>query len=483
MSDFDFTDHKVIVCDPQQEAIDIAQQTYQDVQIGAFFSARTAADLLKQIPKVEPDIILISLKLDDMNAIEAVQKIRGLEKGKFYTTPVLIILERASQSMLREACRAGIEGALRKPLSPDKIIRFSRAVILKPRRFICVRHYFGPERRMRSDPHFQGEDRRQGTFSSEDTNIRTYTAPSQSGPRGTVLSSGKPAWAVDSTSKPKSAGSTLGLGSDTTKSADGNTGEAFDLSGGGPESSKEKMDYDLTDSGPSDDTQKEGDFDFGFTETKPDGDNAKIDFSAEEKPAQEAKDLEAAPSQPDKTEKLEGAEKGEPDEEEYEEIIDLEECLELHKEWINSGGKRGQRANRPNSDFRGKELTEADFTSAALPQSNFEEVKCDKVVLRKADLRGSTFKNTLLSGADLRVSRLAQADLRNARLDRANLLGADLTGANLEGATMRGVNLSGANLTRTNLRGVNLASVQGLIPDQIKRAITDQTTRLPLGHK
>lgn len=503
MTDFKFSKYKVLMCDTDPEVIDIARTTYLDADIGDFVATPSPEEALKHIPKMKPDVILVALKLPNISGINLIQKIRSMNEGEFYKTPILMLLEKVSQNLLREACRAGIEGALRKPIQPEKIRRFSRSVILKPRRFICVRHYFGPERRSRDDPHFNGENRRDG-LTQEDFSTDTFTrnqkpitpgkssldsSPVLSG--GATRSSAKNDNAIESSqnldwgksaTKAKSDGGIMDYSSPEfkgTSSAGQSSDQGFDFGTSQDTGPSKEANYDFT----SEDrvTASNSDIDYGQSKEKPQ-EKVEIKVDSEEKPEQKEKDIEAvketiAPEEENKPVTLE--ETG-PDSDEFEEVMDLEECLDLHKIWINSGGKSGQQANRPHSDFRGQELDEADFTRAILPQSNFEDVNCTSTVFRKADLTGSTFKKALLSSADLRVSRLAKADMREARMDKANLLGADLTGANLEGATLRGVNLSGANLSRTNLRGVNLSSARGLIPEQIKRAITDQGTLLPL---
>jgi len=418
---------------------------------------------------MKPDLLLIAMKFPDISGIEIIKKIRSMNEGEFYKTPILMLLDKVSQNLLREACRAGIEGALRKPIVPSKVIRFSRAVIQKPRRFICMRHYFGPERRMRSDPHFEGGERRNG-FKKDDFDPDQFTrnrppVPGQSSLGSEpVLSGAKPNadapnWEA-STTKPKADAGVIDYSSDEFKSSsDKSSNEGFDITSETLPDQSNEIDYGSS-SDQKDKTYKEQ------------------DFTSQDKPEEVSQNLDAI-KEDTKDENVEVVETG-PDDDDFEEIIDLDDCLELHKTWVNSGGKSGKQAKRPHSDFRGQDLEDADFTRAILPQSNFEDVKCPNAVFRKSDLSGSTFKNALLSSADLRVARLTKADFRNARLEKANLLGADLSGANFEGASLRGVNFSGANLNLTNLRGVNLASSQGLLSDQVKRAITDSSTRLPL---
>jgi len=480
MSDFDFSEHKVLLCDVDPDAMDMARTSYLEKEIGDFVATPSPIQAIEHLPKMQPDLILLALKFPDTNGIEIVRQIRALNDGAFFKTPIILLLEKVSQNLLREACRAGIEGALRKPIDREKLLRFTRAVILKPRRFICVAKYFGPERRSRDDPHFDGEDRR-NSMRASDYNLDSYTrtrpvggvtlSPAQessNGARGAVLS-------ADSGSRSSSPPPTPDWGASKTRAEDAGT-----------------MQFDTDDIAPAQTTLPNGGADQAATPADAPTDIALSKDTSTSPPAQmktpAAKTADntapskTTPAQPKAKKTLEPVQAG-PDSDDFEEIIDLDDCLDLHKAWVNSGGRSGQQARRPNSDFRGQQIAEADFTKAILPQSNFEGVNCTSTVFRKADLSGSTFRNALMSSADLRVSRLTKADMRNSRLDKANMLGTDLSGANLEGATMRGVNLSGANLTRANLRGVNLASTQGLIHEQIRRAITDSKTRLPASLK
>jgi uncharacterized protein YjbI with pentapeptide repeats len=104
---------------------------------------------------------------------------------------------------------------------------------------------------------------------------------------------------------------------------------------------------------------------------------------------------------------------------------EFDEKLASHREWVESHGAAGQRA-----DLAGVELEASDLIS---------------VNLRLADLHD----------ANLRASDLLLADLRDACLVRADLEEACLVGANLEGA---------------NLEGASLETAMGLVPRQFSGA-------------
>ncbi|MGD0402649.1 MAG: pentapeptide repeat-containing protein [Candidatus Acidiferrales bacterium] len=114
----------------------------------------------------------------------------------------------------------------------------------------------------------------------------------------------------------------------------------------------------------------------------------------------------------------------------------LEEALGNHKEWLDSRGALGRKANLREAKLEGTELISAN--------------------LRYADLQDANFK-----AADLLL-----ADLRDACLVRANLQDSCLVGANLEGANLEGASLESAmGLVPRQLAGTNLRDAS--VPAQI----------------
>ena len=145
---------------------------------------------------------------------------------------------------------------------------------------------------------------------------------------------------------------------------------------------------------------------------------------------------------------------------------ELARILAAHRLYIQSGRKRGTRANLSAAELAGHDL------SGML----LRRIKLDHALLRNANLAAADLQQANLIGADLRGARLAGADLGAARISGANLQAADieeavLVGADLEfammaravlrrarlrGADMSGVNLDGADLREADLREVNL---------------------------
>lgn len=130
-------------------------------------------------------------------------------------------------------------------------------------------------------------------------------------------------------------------------------------------------------------------------------------------------------------------------------LIDLAEVLDQHKQWVESGGESGVKA-----DLCGINLAKADLTGV--------------------NLQGAHLHRVNLMGADLSMANLRGASLVRSNLQNANLLGTELRGANLMGANLYGAD----GLWLGRLGGTNL--FDSVLPESISavdssKAIRDAT--------
>ena len=124
----------------------------------------------------------------------------------------------------------------------------------------------------------------------------------------------------------------------------------------------------------------------------------------------------------------------------------LDEILSLHKEWLETFGKKGAKAN-----LRGADLECANLRYANLRGADLEGADLSGANLSYADLSGANLSYADLSGANLSYADLRYANLSYANLSYANLSYANLSKVNLRYADLRGANLRGANLEDADL--------------------------------
>lgn len=110
----------------------------------------------------------------------------------------------------------------------------------------------------------------------------------------------------------------------------------------------------------------------------------------------------------------------------------LDSILTRHKEWLESNGERGERADLSGADLRSVPLSCADLRQA---------------ILVRVDLEGAHLADVRLSGADLTEARLTRAHLERVDLREARLVNADLEAADLSTVRhLKGTQLGGCNV-------------------------------------
>jgi len=129
----------------------------------------------------------------------------------------------------------------------------------------------------------------------------------------------------------------------------------------------------------------------------------------------------------------------------------LKRILRSHKDWVDSNGKKGERADLCETILIGIDLRGADLRGADLSGANLSWINLTDTDLRGADLRNADLSDTEIRGVDLNEVDFRDAHLRGADLRDANLSKAVLTGADLKETDLRGAELSDSVLSGTNL--------------------------------
>lgn len=100
---------------------------------------------------------------------------------------------------------------------------------------------------------------------------------------------------------------------------------------------------------------------------------------------------------------------------------EVDEVIDKHALWLDSGHERGEAAGFANKDLKGK-----DFFDANLERASFFRADISYATFHCADLRRALFQEVTAAGANF----------REANLGRACFYGADLTGAILPHASI-----------------------------------------------
>jgi two-component system nitrate/nitrite response regulator NarL len=73
---------------------------------------------IELIPELEPDVVLLDLRMPGMNGLEVLRTLRDAEN----TVPVVMLTTSAEEADLLEALRLGAQGYLLKDMDPEELV-------------------------------------------------------------------------------------------------------------------------------------------------------------------------------------------------------------------------------------------------------------------------------------------------------------------------------------------------------------------------
>ena len=124
------------------------------------YEATDGAEGLQVMKSHSVDIVMTDLSMSPLDVIDFVRLLRKSSNSETQTVPVIMITGHSTLSRVNEARDAGVNEFLTKPLTGRGVIERIRLVVDHPRPFVRSPTYFGPDRRRRVDPHWEGPRRR-----------------------------------------------------------------------------------------------------------------------------------------------------------------------------------------------------------------------------------------------------------------------------------------------------------------------------------
>jgi DNA-binding NarL/FixJ family response regulator len=114
----------VLVDDHQVVRLGLRALLTGEPDITVVGEAGTAAEAIQVVSRVEPDIVLMDIRLPDQSGITACQQVRQ----RWPAVQVLMLTSFADEELVLEAISAGAAGYVLKQLGNDDLLRAVRAV-------------------------------------------------------------------------------------------------------------------------------------------------------------------------------------------------------------------------------------------------------------------------------------------------------------------------------------------------------------------
>ena len=121
--------------------------------------ARDGTEALSVMKQFHPDVAIVDWLMSPMDGIAFTLHVRRSQKSPNIFLPIIMMTGKSERRQVIEAREAGVNEYVIKPLTAKALMSRIQAVIERPRRFVRVGEYFGPDRR-RQDKVFDGNDKR-----------------------------------------------------------------------------------------------------------------------------------------------------------------------------------------------------------------------------------------------------------------------------------------------------------------------------------
>jgi len=106
------------------------------------------------------DLVITDWQMGPINGIKLTQLIRKSPESPNTFVPIIMVTAFREREHVFKARDAGVTEYVIKPVSPKGLFSRIEAVIERPRRFVRVGEFFGPDRRRRASNNFNHAERR-----------------------------------------------------------------------------------------------------------------------------------------------------------------------------------------------------------------------------------------------------------------------------------------------------------------------------------
>lgn len=151
---------KILIVDDNHHMRVLISEILRAIGCRHIYEASDGAEGLQIIRNHAIDIVMTDLSMQPLDGIDFVRLLRNSSDSPNPMVPVIMVTGHSTQRRLFEARDAGVNEFLAKPLTARGVVERITQVIEHPRPYVRSEGYFGPDRRRRRDPSYEGPWRR-----------------------------------------------------------------------------------------------------------------------------------------------------------------------------------------------------------------------------------------------------------------------------------------------------------------------------------
>ena len=166
---YTFREVTVLVVEDNQPMMDIVRSLLITFGVGDVVCAKNGEEGYELFKDRKPDLVIADWMMKPMNGIDLTKKIRTSSDTPNPFCPVILMTGFSEKSRVLEARDAGVTEFLVKPFHVKDLYKRLAQIIERPRQFVDSQHFFGPDRRRKTDSEYAGPKRRESDSGAAET--------------------------------------------------------------------------------------------------------------------------------------------------------------------------------------------------------------------------------------------------------------------------------------------------------------------------
>jgi CheY-like chemotaxis protein len=151
---------RILLVDDNHHMRQLLSEVLRSIGVREVFEANEGAEGVQMLREHPVDIVMTDLSMKGLEGLDFVRLVRSSGESPNQMVPIIVVTGHSTLQAVHQARDVGANEFLAKPITARGVIERVHQVIEHARPFVRTDSYFGPDRRRRADPDFDGPWRR-----------------------------------------------------------------------------------------------------------------------------------------------------------------------------------------------------------------------------------------------------------------------------------------------------------------------------------
>lgn len=151
---------RVLIVEDNQPMLEIITYLLKAYGVKEVLRARDGEEGFKIFCREDPDFAIVDWMMQPVDGISFTKMVRRDSSSPNPYCPIILISGFSEKQRVTTARDAGVTEFLVKPFTARDLYKRVVQIVERPRQFVRSPDFFGPDRRRKRDPNFEGERKR-----------------------------------------------------------------------------------------------------------------------------------------------------------------------------------------------------------------------------------------------------------------------------------------------------------------------------------